>query len=82
MRKLIKKLQWCPQPQKYNDKAFPTAVLKFSPKMLAVFILVEVIALLVAPLTYLAFLGPNLVYSEGKQISLTNDQIKKTPFVP
>jgi hypothetical protein len=83
MKKLIKKFQWCPQPQKSMNQSFPTATLKHSPKILAVVILVEVIALLIGPLTYLAFLGPNLVYSEGKQLELTNDQIKKAwPNLP
>jgi hypothetical protein len=76
-------LQWCPQPCKIGDKSGPTAALSFSPKMLTVVILVEVLVLLIAPLTVLALLGPTFVYSQGKEVALTDDQIKNSwPNLP
>ncbi len=85
MKNIIKKLfQWCPQPpQTVNNKSVLTAALKFSPKILAALIVLEIFVLLVAPITYLALLGPTVVYTEGKIMPLTEEQIKTSwPNLP
>ena len=81
---IVKKFQWCPQPQKNGGKAFPTSVFKVSPQVLAFVVLAEILVLLIAPLTYYALLAPNtLIYSEGREVALTSSQIKEAwPNLP
>jgi hypothetical protein len=52
--------------------------------MLAFVVLAEILVLLIAPLTYYALLAPNtLLYAEGREVALTNIQIKEAwPNLP
>lgn len=77
------KFQWLPQPQK-NRKKTASYALKLSPRTLAFVVLAEILVLLIAPLTYYALLAPNaLLYDGGREVALTNSQIKEAwPNLP
>ena len=74
--------RWCPQPQ----RKVPTYAAVTSQRLLAFAVLAEILVLLIAPLTYYALLAPKptvLVYGEGKEVLLTNSQIKASwPNLP
>ncbi|NLE05084.1 MAG: hypothetical protein GX638_09840 [Crenarchaeota archaeon] len=83
MKKIIKKVNWCPHPQKNIGKPFHTSLFRFSPRILAFIVVAELLLLLIAPMTYYALLAPNSLISEQREIKLTDSQIMKAwPNLP
>ena len=79
MRVLRRLRRWCPQPKNPASANFA----RLSSHIIAGVLFVEIVALLIAPLTYLALFPPHVNYSMDQTFPLTNSQIKSAwPNLP